>query len=44
METGYIYLIREREYVRTKEEVTKAGRTGDIMRRIVCGRLQRERI
>ena len=34
METGYIYLIREREYVRTKEEVTKAGRTGDIMRRM----------
>jgi hypothetical protein len=32
--TGYIYLIREREYVRTKEEVTKAGRTGDIMRRM----------
>ena len=31
---GYIYLVREREYLRAKEEVTKAGRTGDIIRRM----------
>lgn len=30
---GYIYLIVEREFVKSKENVAKVGRTNDIMRR-----------